>query len=607
MNTRIENYQLNTELILHDGSEFFLAVNAISLNFTKLDDALTELYLIFQVSKELYEEIDTEALFNLQPELRASFSNGEFDDETDIEITATLKPDLLPLLTPHSDNITAYLEKLYQEEPDHPLLFTESWLAKTVKQPRLPVETGYRTFWDYRAIGDDNADNEAFADAIISFFQDWATSNLETMSDEAVTQALSEVSQSIEEWVDSSVSSLDEEGITQIIGNFIEAFEELASSTINSKSVFEAVVDFFIEDDWAFTKIQAEPVLRLAFAGKNGTWNCYAKVREEQQIVFYSLCPTTAPDNKRLAIAEFITRANSGMIIGNFELDFDTGEIIYKTSIDICDLNPTFLCIQSLVYTNVNIMDEYIPGILSVIDGVEPKDAICQIELMNESLQVINDFDEETTEVEVADTDSHSDQNEVINYTLKAINDIQSEPSVKEQQEKIIDKPHVLTILTTGEIEKFGALVKMYKPYQRHQAELLVEEIKNEILNRLGEDGEEVFAEAQTLFQTTPFSTQIFILIQRYSAIAAQIRQLVQNLNSCNAQSQESSVSTQVQAKLVELDELLHKVYGRLKQLSQGWLEGKEEINILTECVDIKSQLAANERMVNNIYINTNQ
>jgi hypothetical protein len=69
------------------------------------------------------------------------------------------------------------------------------------------------------------------------------------------------------------------------------------------------------------------------------------------------------------------------MIIGNFELDFTDGEIRYKTSIDVEGANLTFTQIKRLVYANVMMMDQYLPGIMSVIDSdVEPKDAIAQIE-----------------------------------------------------------------------------------------------------------------------------------------------------------------------------------------------------------------------------------
>jgi hypothetical protein len=87
------------------------------------------------------------------------------------------------------------------------------------------------------------------------------------------------------------------------------------------------------------------------------------------------------PETKNLAIAEFIARANFGMIIGNFELDFTDGEIRYKTSIDVEGANLTFLQIKRLVYANVMMMDQYLPGIMSLLDSdVEPKDAIAQIE-----------------------------------------------------------------------------------------------------------------------------------------------------------------------------------------------------------------------------------
>jgi hypothetical protein len=65
------------------------------------------------------------------------------------------------------------------------------------------------------------------------------------------------------------------------------------------------------------------------------------------------------------------------MIIGNFELDFADGEIRYKTSIDVKGDILSFELIKQLVYANVTMMDEYLPGIMSVIDNdVSPEDAI---------------------------------------------------------------------------------------------------------------------------------------------------------------------------------------------------------------------------------------
>jgi hypothetical protein len=136
------------------------------------------------------------------------------------------------------------------------------------------------------------------------------------------------------------------------------------------QQIFNAMVEFFEEEDWDFDWMDGMSVLRMGFSGENGRWLCYAQAREaQQQFVFYSVMSVTAPPEKRPAIAEYITRANYGMVIGNFEMDYSDGEIRYKTSVDVegTTINPAL--IQQCVYANVIISDRYLPGIMRVIYG----------------------------------------------------------------------------------------------------------------------------------------------------------------------------------------------------------------------------------------------
>ncbi len=146
--------------------------------------------------------------------------------------------------------------------------------------------------------------------------------------------------------------------------------------------IFNALIEFFEADDWKFSWMEGLPILRMGFTGKNARWTCYAQAREEQQqFVFYSVSPINAPEAKRSAIAEFIARANYRMIIGNFELDFRDGEIRYKTSIDVEGTTLNHFLIKPMVYTNIMIMDRYLPGMLRVIYGdVPPDDAVAAVE-----------------------------------------------------------------------------------------------------------------------------------------------------------------------------------------------------------------------------------
>lgn len=146
--------------------------------------------------------------------------------------------------------------------------------------------------------------------------------------------------------------------------------------------LFEAMVDFFKSDDWPVIQLEDRPILSMNFDGKNARWTCFAQAREEQQqFVFYSVCPVKAPAEKRAALAEFITRANYGLISGNFELDFEDGEIRYKTSFDAEGLTLSPALFKNLVYANLSMMDRYLPGIMSILySEVSPREMIDRIE-----------------------------------------------------------------------------------------------------------------------------------------------------------------------------------------------------------------------------------
>lgn len=157
---------------------------------------------------------------------------------------------------------------------------------------------------------------------------------------------------------------------------------EKVSTSVGEQLIFNALVEFFEEDEWDFQWMEGLSVLSMGFRGRNGSWTCFAQAREvQQQFVFYSVLPVFAIDEKKQAIAEFLTRANYGMIIGNFEMDFEDGEIRYKTSIDVegAVLSPPL--IRQTVYANIIITDRYLPGLMKVLYGqITPSEAIEQIE-----------------------------------------------------------------------------------------------------------------------------------------------------------------------------------------------------------------------------------
>lgn len=146
--------------------------------------------------------------------------------------------------------------------------------------------------------------------------------------------------------------------------------------------IIESLKTWLTEDEWPFTQLEGKTILRTAYSGKNGNFNCYAHAREDKFLfLFYSVCPINAPEDKRTAVAEYITRANYGLYVGNFEMDYTDGEIRYKSSIDVenTEINPAL--IHNVVYASVWMMDRYLPGIMEVIyANANPVEAIKKIE-----------------------------------------------------------------------------------------------------------------------------------------------------------------------------------------------------------------------------------
>lgn len=156
------------------------------------------------------------------------------------------------------------------------------------------------------------------------------------------------------------------------------------SPLFGSKSMFETMQQFFRDDGWRFDHIEGKTILKMGFKGENGSWRCFAQVREEQrQFLFYSILDSNCPEAARPKMAEFLTRANYGLITGNFEMDYSDGEVRFKTSLDVKENEGTFVpgLIKRLVYLNVLMTDKYLPGIMGVMYGVlSPTEAIAKVE-----------------------------------------------------------------------------------------------------------------------------------------------------------------------------------------------------------------------------------
>jgi hypothetical protein len=145
---------------------------------------------------------------------------------------------------------------------------------------------------------------------------------------------------------------------------------------------FQTLTRFLEEDGWKPRRLETKHAYTMGYTGKNGDFRCYAIVRVDlEEFLFYCIAPVRVPDAVRPAVAEFITRANYGMRIGNFELDYGDGEIRYKSSFNFESEVLNTETIRNAIYPAVQTLDRYLPGLLRVsFGGATPLEAIEEIE-----------------------------------------------------------------------------------------------------------------------------------------------------------------------------------------------------------------------------------
>ena len=125
------------------------------------------------------------------------------------------------------------------------------------------------------------------------------------------------------------------------------------------------------------------------YSTEKSTYDCFLDILEESNsLLIYSYVSVKIPVEKRLSIAEYITRANFGLILGNFEMSFSDGIVRYKTSIKLLDGELTYKMVGQLLWRNLNVIDDYFPGIMTVVySNTSPEDAIQQIENVDDDIE----------------------------------------------------------------------------------------------------------------------------------------------------------------------------------------------------------------------------
>jgi hypothetical protein len=134
---------------------------------------------------------------------------------------------------------------------------------------------------------------------------------------------------------------------------------------------------FFAERNWPNISIERPRAIEVSHDWASVPFKSRAVTKGGGPIFLYdSLCPESAPVGRRAAVAEYLTRVNAGLLVGAFEMDWDEGEIRFRTSVDLQGQVMTDTLMGGIVYPNHEAMIDYLPHLLAVVHGeLEPAEA----------------------------------------------------------------------------------------------------------------------------------------------------------------------------------------------------------------------------------------
>lgn len=146
--------------------------------------------------------------------------------------------------------------------------------------------------------------------------------------------------------------------------------------------LFENVLAHLERDGVQYRRIGSHAAVEMAVAGDNGSYRMVIVVDAERSVVrFLTFVEGKVPEHRRRDVMEFLTRANYGLLLGNFELDLSDGEVRFKATHESESGELTHATFQNNLYLSVALMDRYFPGLQRVIQGsADAAAAIADIE-----------------------------------------------------------------------------------------------------------------------------------------------------------------------------------------------------------------------------------
>ena len=121
--------------------------------------------------------------------------------------------------------------------------------------------------------------------------------------------------------------------------------------------------------------------LKMSVDDVVGTLDIFIHILEDSYVT-YTMLGNKVTERAYITVSEYLHRANYGLLVGNFEIDYDDGEVRYKVLTECENVaNLTNKTVDKSIILPCLMFKKYGNGILKLMIGIgEPKELIDEAE-----------------------------------------------------------------------------------------------------------------------------------------------------------------------------------------------------------------------------------
>ncbi len=142
-------------------------------------------------------------------------------------------------------------------------------------------------------------------------------------------------------------------------------------------SLYDSVIELFQQEGWQYAPVEGREIIRSGFEAQHTRVNVHVQIFAPMQAlsVVSESDWKSSDQQKRVKLAELAMRVNRELTVGNFEMDWEQGQLVFRVTNLFPEGKVALSIIKGMVHTVISEMDR-IAAIESQIHLAEGTDLL---------------------------------------------------------------------------------------------------------------------------------------------------------------------------------------------------------------------------------------